>query len=67
MDIIKPFLCESFDINCIKYSKVKQDRDGKKTIYLFDNNGNKIYIQTPKLSNTLNLVKKNKYYHYLYE
>ena len=62
MDILKPHLCENFNIDNIKYSKIKQDRDGKKTIYLFDQNGEKVYIQTPKLSNTLNIINKNKYH-----
>ena len=59
---LKPYLSNNFNIDDIIYSNIINERDGKKTIFLYDKEiGKKIYIQTPMLRNMINISKKDKY------
>jgi hypothetical protein len=57
---IEPHLFNRFDINNITYSKV-HDKNGKKIIYVTDQNKKKIYIQTPELLYTSQISQKSNY------
>ena len=59
---LKPYFPETFDFNNIKYSRVYNDKNNKKTIFLYDKEiGNKIYIQSPECKNVMNIITKDKY------
>jgi hypothetical protein len=59
---IKPNFCNDINLNDIVYSNINLDRDGKKTIYVYNKEvGNKLYVQTPELSNILNVIKNKNY------